>query len=129
MTGPTYWETWRDSHKEHLQSYRESRRDQKREYDRRRYATTRRWQILEAKYGITRGDYELLLESQGGMCAICGLPPRDNRLLDVDHCHFTSNVRGLLCNDCNNMLARAYDDPNRLASGIRYLNASTSGSQ
>lgn len=54
-------------------------------------------------YGMTPEDYEKQLASQGGACAICGRPPQ-SRSLDVDHCHATNFVRGLLCNPCNRHL-------------------------
>lgn len=37
-------------------------------------------------YGITLADYDSMLASQGGGCAICGRPEINSRL-HVDHCH------------------------------------------
>lgn len=51
-----------------------------------------------------RPHYELLLERQGGVCAICGRPPV-NRRLDIDHCHKSLQIRGLLCHFCNRALS------------------------
>ena len=45
-------------------------------------------------------EYHTLLGKQGGVCFLCGRPPRRKRLC-VDHCHFTGKVRGLLCMKCN----------------------------
>lgn len=45
-------------------------------------------------------DYEGLLAFQGGVCAICGGPPKTRRL-DRDHDHKSMEVRGLLCVRCN----------------------------
>ena len=63
---------------------------------------------LKYKYGIDTAEYNKLLESQNGGCAICGdYPPvrhKKNgtvRFLDVDHNHTTNQVRGLLCMYCN----------------------------
>lgn len=53
-----------------------------------------------AKYGLTIEDYECLLTFQGGVCAICGRNDGKRRL-NVDHCHETGEVRGLLCSGCN----------------------------
>lgn len=62
----------------------------------------RAWNLAR-RYRITIEDYERLLESQGGVCAICKTPPRSYRLA-VDHCHDSGAVRGLLCVSCNSKL-------------------------
>ena len=61
-----------------------------------------RRRALWAKYGITENQYETLLKSQRGLCAICGEPPRTKRL-HVDHDHATGQVRELLCTPCNTL--------------------------
>jgi len=69
--------------------------------------------------------YDRLLAEQGGVCAICGNPPKTRRL-SIDHDHKTGAVRGLLCFQCNRALPaakkaewflRAYDylNPDRWA--------------
>lgn len=51
------------------------------------------------RYGITEDQYNRMLLSQGGLCAICKNPfPKTPQ---VDHCHTTLKVRGLLCRACN----------------------------
>jgi hypothetical protein len=68
--------------------------------------------------------YAKLLAQQDGKCAICrGATTGNNRCsrLDVDHDHVTGNVRGLLCNNCNQGLGRFKDDIMRLQSAIIYL--------
>lgn len=55
---------------------------------------------LVRTYGITIQQYEIVLESQGGRCAICLRKPRRQRLA-VDHNHKTGEIRGLLCSMCN----------------------------
>ena len=87
------------------------------------YATSKwgsRAKYLEETYGITEGEYERLLSSQGGGCAICGNPPKTRRLA-VDHCHKTGAVRGLLCKSCNRGLAYYYDRPERFDKAAEYL--------
>jgi hypothetical protein len=74
------------------------------------------------KYGLSFNDFMQLMERQGGVCAICGMPPPEGRHLDVDHCHSTGHVRGLLCNRCNNLLQRAKDNPGVLMRAADYLN-------
>lgn len=54
-------------------------------------------------YGIGIEDYDRMLDSQGGKCAICGAdrPGKAHKNFAVDHCHATGRVRGLLCVRCN----------------------------
>jgi recombination endonuclease VII len=55
---------------------------------------------LKYRYGLSKEDYERMLDEQGGVCAICGSAP-DKQRLSVDHNHGTGKVRGLLCHKCN----------------------------
>lgn len=84
--------------------------------DRERYYEKMRARQLLRKYGITLEQYDILLEEQGGVCALCGQPetafeattregiqPKLKRLA-VDHDHDTGEVRGLLCLLCNTRL-------------------------
>lgn len=82
---------------------------------------------LRQRYGITVEEYFRLLEEQGGRCAVCrGLPEEVNKpkhwtdVLCVDHCHDTGVVRGLLCNDCNLVVARAHTS-DILRRAVEYL--------
>ena len=53
------------------------------------------------KYGLTQEQYELVLASQGGVCAICKGPPVVHNVYHIDHDHKTGLIRGLLCQSCN----------------------------
>ena len=66
-------------------------------YDRMRDAAYRR------QYGITLEQYNKMLKAQGGVCVLCGHPPKKMRLA-VEHCHKTKRVRGLACFYCNKYL-------------------------
>jgi hypothetical protein len=77
------------------------------------------------QYGLSRDDYDALLARQGGVCAICRKKPeRPKRRLCIDHCHFTNEVRSLLCNKCNVGLGMFDDDPDRLRAAADYLERS-----
>ena len=76
---------------------------------------------LIRKYGVTLGDYERMFAKQGGLCAICKRP--QDKSFDVDHCHATGRVRGLLCTNCNRMIGHANDDVARLKAAAAYLEA------
>lgn len=61
-----------------------------------------------AKYGVREEQIRELLDKQKGGCAICGvdfgevqLHDRRRAAYDIDHCHTTGQVRGLLCTTCN----------------------------
>jgi hypothetical protein len=80
---------------------------------------------LKKCYGMSRADYDALLESQGGVCAVCGKPPK--KTLCVDHCHSTGTIRGLLCRKCNLGLGCLADDQATLIAALAYLGHRASG--
>jgi hypothetical protein len=73
-----------------------------------------------AQYGLTPESYLELYNRQHGFCAIC----REDALedsLNVDHCHVTGKVRGLLCGRCNKGLGLFQDSPLLLRLAAEYL--------
>lgn len=78
------------------------------------------------RYGFAPGDYEALLTAQDGKCAACKTTdPGPRRVhFDVDHCHTSGKVRGLLCHPCNKALGFARDDPAVLRLLADYLEES-----
>ena len=88
------------------------------------YEAIWRRQHLKNRYGITPEDYEEMLSEQKGKCAICdrqGQSSGNKRLLDVDHCHKTGKIRGLLCNRCNQSMGKVKDDIDLLKKFLAYL--------
>lgn len=75
---------------------------------------------LKYEYGIDLTRYNEILASQNGTCAICNSPPTFRRL-DVDHCHITGKVRGLLCKRCNTGLGCFHDKEELLKAATNYL--------
>jgi len=71
------------------------------------------------KYGLTRVEYEAMLNEQRGRCALCDEPLGSGWV--IDHCHITMRVRGLLHTKCNTLLGDANEDPKRLELAIAYL--------
>ena len=67
--------------------------------------------MVQARYGLTEGAYNLLYVMQGGRCAGCQRATGATRRLAVDHNHATGEVRGLLCRPCNRMVGWFRDDP------------------
>ena len=88
---------------------------------REKYKKAGRWRTLYVKYGITKEDYERFFVLQGGVCALCGLPPLSDKNLVVDHDHDTNLLRGLLHFECNVLLGNAHDQTEVLQKAIRYL--------
>ena len=76
---------------------------------------------LKRRFGITPEEYDVMLASQGGGCAICHTIPGARRLA-VDHSHITGVVRGLLCDLCNTALGKFGDSPILLQAAIDYFN-------
>lgn len=89
---------------------------------------TENW--LKRTYGIDMKKYLEMLNAQGGKCAICKQDQLDNpirkktgkpKAFDVDHCHATNKIRGLLCNPCNKGLSHFKDNATSLAEAAKYL--------
>lgn len=78
------------------------------------------------KYNILPGDYWRMLESQGGVCAICkrDCARRGPQSLAVDHDHISGAVRGLLCEACNMGIGKFGDNPDFLRAAADYIAAS-----
>jgi len=79
---------------------------------------------LKRVYGLTVEQYDALLASQDGRCAICKRMSPDGRRLHVDHDHQTRRVRGLLCHDCNRGLGIFKDSADLLAAALDYIRKS-----
>lgn len=85
------------------------------------------------RYGLTLPEWQWMLKSQGGVCAICGkVPP--SRILCVDHEHCRGwkklppadrrkTVRGLVCPHCNHRLLGFFVTLERSQAVTTYLTA------
>lgn len=62
-----------------------------------------------------------MMVAQAGRCAVCEKVMKHPQ---IDHCHTTKVVRGLLCGKCNRMLGMAKDRPSTLESAAAYLRKS-----
>lgn len=79
--------------------------------------------VLRCKFGISLSDYNRMFEEQNGCCAVCKRHDNDlTRRLNVDHCHETNKVRGLLCSNCNTGIGNLRDSVELLQTAIGYLN-------
>lgn len=76
---------------------------------------------LQRGYGITIPEYDKMLTTQNGVCAICLRTCPTGKRLAVDHSHVNGKVRGLLCQGCNTSLGKFNDDFNLVQRAADYL--------
>jgi hypothetical protein len=81
-------------------------------------SNNRREANLRHRYGIGIAQYEQLFKEQHGKCGVCDT---SHDKLVVDHCHNSSKVRGLLCNNCNVLLGVSKENINTLIAAVNYL--------
>jgi hypothetical protein len=98
----------------------------RKDYERAAYPRVREKKLDQKRmrsYGISRQDFDVLLEKQGRKCAICRCAEPAARGLNwhVDHDHATGQVRGLLCRLCNLLLGHCKDSPDVLLRAVAYL--------
>ena len=103
---------------------------QRGQYERHRDAVKAR--ARRYRHGMTREEYDALLASQGGGCAVCGTTEPGGSAgyyFHVDHDHAccpgrnscSACIRGLLCAACNVGLGAFRDNPDRLMAAAAYL--------
>ena len=103
------WETWQER-------YREVARKRTPEQKFRWYLST--------NYGLTVEEYQALVDAQDGRCAICREipePQKHKRGFQIDHCHSTNKIRGLLCHNCNVAVGHLKEDPVRIRRLLEYV--------
>ena len=77
---------------------------------------------LRRTFNMTHEDFDLMENSQNGVCKICGSSPSGKfKYLSVDHDHSTGRIRGLLCNKCNSGLGLFNDSSALLVKASKYL--------
>ena len=88
---------------------------------------------LKHKYGLRVEDFLRLWQAADmGRCEICSVQLHSrfvpgsekvegSKRCNVDHCHKTGNVRGLLCNRCNVTIGRMEDSADLLRSAAAFL--------
>jgi hypothetical protein len=84
-----------------------------------------------SRFHLSLEDFVRMLESQAGVCAICGGTNTNGKALSVDHDHQCCDgdrscgacIRGLICQPCNAALGFMHDDPARLRAAANYVEA------
>jgi len=88
----------------------------------------RKAEKLKLRYGLEHSQWEEIRKEQNYSCMICGIEEATlGRKLDVDHCHATGVVRGVLCNPCNTVLGHARDKIEVLEAAAEYLKRNAKG--
>jgi hypothetical protein len=76
---------------------------------------------LRRKYNLTPQEVDRMQDEQGNACRLCEVPFSERKPPNVDHCHKTGRVRGLLCTACNTALGKFKDDPALLRKAALYV--------
>lgn len=84
---------------------------------------------LAKRFGYTKEQfsllYNLLWERQHGKCGICSIElVKHGKNTNVDHCHTSMQVRGLLCNKCNLGIGLLCDSVEICSAAAEYLRMS-----
>lgn len=66
---------------------------------------------LWCSYKTTLAQYDAMVCGQNGKCAVCRRNFSPSLVPNVDHCHNTGRVRGLLCTPCNFVLGYVETSP------------------
>jgi len=85
------------------------------------------------RYGLSEGEWKGILDAQGGVCAICEVEPKKERLC-IDHFHEKgwkklppelrkTFVRGLVCWFCNHYLLGRGVTIKKAENVVRFLRA------
>ena len=77
---------------------------------------------IKKRYGVSCEEYDKMYSDQDGRCGICGIHQSElKRRMCVDHDHETSDVRGLLCNNCNRAIGFLMDSVKNAGCAYEYL--------
>lgn len=96
---------WKKQNAEHVRAYRR--------------------RVRLALYRLDAEAFERMRAEQFNLCAICVGPLLPGKGTQIDHCHKTGRVRGLLCPGCNVGLGMFQDGPLRLRLAAAYVERNT----
>lgn len=79
-----------------------------------------KWNAIYTKYRLRKPDYEAMVSSQAGRCAIC-----EEGLINphIDHDHVSGVVRGLLCPRCNQLVGWLEQCSDLILTAQKYIQA------
>ena len=80
---------------------------------------------MKHKFGITSDDKKNMFLCQNKLCKICStemtLVGGSDNSAQIDHCHKTGKIRGIICRKCNLGIGHFNDSPELLEKAIKYL--------
>ena len=104
----SYYEANKEKIKPKYKAYYEANKEKRKAYE------------LKFNYNITLKKRDLMLKKQNNKCKICNT--KFSKVTpNIDHCHITNKVRGILCNMCNMGLGLFKDNTENLTNAITYL--------
>ena len=119
-----YYEKNKEACKAYSKAYKEKNKEaiaaQRKSYREKNKEAIKAYLILK-KYGITLAEKKEMLNEQGNKCKICLQDFPSDVAPNVDHCHTSGKVRGLLCWNCNIGLGSFKDNPVVLIKAAEYL--------
>lgn len=74
---------------------------------------------LRKHYGVSTAEFSLMVDKCGNACEVCG--DIFIKTPNIDHCHRTGKVCGLLCQRCNLSAGHLDDDPSKAKLLHEYL--------
>lgn len=126
-----YQKAYPERYRAYQKKNRQEHLEERRAYDRQRSQDPQRKKAAVARrYSLTVEQYDKMWVDQDFKCAICPEPLTNGKTgAHVDHDHSCCSgktscgkcVRGILCSDCSNGIARFKDDPELLSNARAYL--------
>ena len=131
-----YQKAYREKNKEAIKSYREKNKEARLAYNKDYYEKNKEARknyfetyyqekhkdtLLLRRYGITLAEKNKMQDEQGNKCKICYRDFSSDVEPNVDHCHTSGKVRGLLCQQCNVGLGNFKDNPLVFIKAAEYL--------
>ena len=122
-----YFDKYREANPDKCAAYVVTRRSN--EDNLRRDYESKRKSDYKVKYNLEVEDVARMIQTCNDACEICRIPFDYTEGFNIDHCHRTGAVRGLLCMHCNTGLGHFRDSTFRLDSAKDYLRDNRSSSQ
>lgn len=110
--------TYYQQNKDRILAYQRKRRAEMSPEKKAKLFEQKRADTLMRRYGLTPEQVQAMLEAQNHVCAICNNP---FGLQNIDHCHKTGKVRGILCVNCNRGLGAFGDNIRNMEKALEYL--------